>query len=83
MCGWKVDGKSLYLLLNFEKKVKVLVVQSCLTVTPCTVSTRLLCPWNSPGKNTGVFLLKIILRNFLTMLLQDKQLTVFVAIYKM
>ena len=32
MCGWKVDGKSLYLLLNFEKKVKVLVVQSCLTV---------------------------------------------------
>ena len=32
MCGWKTDGKSLYLLLNFEKKVKVLVVQSYLTL---------------------------------------------------
>ena len=28
-------------------KVKVLVAQSCPT-------TRLLCPWNSPGKNPGV-----------------------------
>ena len=25
-----------------------------LLVTPWTVATRLLCPWNSPGKNTGV-----------------------------
>ena len=24
------------------------------SVTPWTVATRLLCPWNSPGKNTGV-----------------------------
>ena len=33
--------------------VCVLVAQSCLIfVTPWT--TRLLCPWNSPGKNTGV-----------------------------
>jgi len=23
-------------------------------VTPWTVATRLLCPWDSPGKNTGV-----------------------------
>ena len=25
-----------------------------LFVTPWTVACRLLCPWNSPGKNTGV-----------------------------
>ena len=25
-----------------------------LFATPWTVATRLLCPWNSPGKNTGV-----------------------------
>ena len=23
-------------------------------MTPCVVTTRLLCPWDSPGKNTGV-----------------------------
>ena len=33
----------------------VSVVKSCLTlVTPWTVARRLLCPWDSPGKNTGV-----------------------------
>ena len=31
-------------------KVQVLVTQSCPTLLP----TRLLCPWASPGKNTGV-----------------------------
>ena len=37
-------------------KVKVLVAQSCptLSATPWAVASRLLCPWNSPGKNTGV-----------------------------
>ena len=36
-------------------KLKLLVTQSCLTpVIPWTVSARLLCPWDSPGKNTGV-----------------------------
>ena len=38
-------------------KVKVLVTQSCcvsLFATPWTVPARLLSPWNSPGKNTGV-----------------------------
>ena len=25
-----------------------------LSVTPWTVAARLLCPWNSSGKNTGV-----------------------------
>ena len=30
-------------------------LQSCLTlVTLWTVPARLLCPWDSPGKNTGV-----------------------------
>ena len=32
-----------------------LVTQSCPTLwTRWTVAPRLLCPWNSPGKNTGV-----------------------------
>ena len=31
---------------ELEKKVKVLVAQSCLTLCD---PTRLLCPWNSPG----------------------------------
>ena len=31
---------------ELEKKVKVLVAQSCLTLGD---PTRLLCPWNSPG----------------------------------
>ena len=34
-------------------KVKVLVVKSCLTVTPWKPA-RLLCPWNFPAKNTRV-----------------------------
>ena len=34
---------------------KVIVAQSCLTVQPHGLQpTRLLCPWNSPGGNTGV-----------------------------
>ena len=31
-----------------------LVIQSCLFATPWTRPARLLCPWNSLGKNTGV-----------------------------
>ena len=35
--------------------VKVLVTQSCLTLcNPMVQPTRLLCPWDSPGNNTGV-----------------------------
>ena len=35
--------------------MKVLVAQSYLTLRPRGLQpTRLLCPWNSPGKNTGV-----------------------------
>ena len=32
----------------------MLVTQSCLTLCNLTQQTRLLCPWNSPGKNIGV-----------------------------
>ena len=32
-------------------KVKLLITQSCLTIYD---PARLLCPWNSLGKNTGV-----------------------------
>ena len=36
-------------------QVKVLIVQSCLTLRHHGPQpARLLCPWDSPGKNTGV-----------------------------
>ena len=37
-----------------------------LFVTPCTVVQRLLCPWNSPGKNTRVCCHFILWGIFLT-----------------
>ena len=40
-----------------SQKVKVLVTQSCPTLCNpinCSPPARLLCPWNFPGKNTGV-----------------------------
>ena len=38
-----------------EVQVKVLVAQSCPTAPPHELTpARLLCPWDSPGKNTGV-----------------------------
>ena len=40
---------------NSPLKAKVLVVQSCPTLVTCgPLPTRLLCPWDSPGKNAGV-----------------------------
>ena len=40
---------------TWEAQVKVLVSQSCLTLCdPMDCDPRLLCPWNSPGQNTGV-----------------------------
>ena len=42
-------------LLNLFIYYCCLVTKSCLTlVTPWTVPTRLLCPWDFPVKNTGV-----------------------------
>ena len=36
-------------------KVKVLVAQSCLTLQPYGLyPATLLCPWNSPGQDTGM-----------------------------
>ena len=34
--------------------IVVLVAQSCLTFCDPMDPTKLLCPWDSPGKNTGV-----------------------------
>ena len=42
-------------LVGFSLKVCVLVAQSCLTLLPHGLQpTRFLCPWDFPGKNTGV-----------------------------
>ena len=35
-------------------KVKALAAQSCLILYHPMEPARLLCPWDSPGKNTGV-----------------------------
>ena len=54
-CSRDIAGKmlSIFTYYVFFEKWKVLVAQLCLFVIPWTVA-RLLCPWNSPGKNTGV-----------------------------
>ena len=45
-------------------KRKVSVTQSCLTLCdPVDCSTRLLCPWDSPGKNAGVGSHSLLQRN--------------------
>ena len=36
------------------REVRVSVTQSCLTLTPHGLQPTLLCPWNSPSKNTRV-----------------------------
>ena len=42
-------------LLAAPWAVTLHLLQSCPTVWPCGLQpTRLLCPWDSPGKNTGV-----------------------------
>ena len=57
-----------FLVLLYLMKVKLLMslnrVQ--LLVTPWTVATRLLCPWNSLGKNTVVGCHFLLHRIFLT-----------------
>ena len=51
----EVNFQSLTSEVNFHIVcVLSLSVVSQLFVTPRTVLARLLCPWNSPGKNTGV-----------------------------
>ena len=66
---WCLSDQQPYWIPCLEReKVKVLVAQSCPTLLwpSWTVVTRLLCPWDSPGKNTGVcchFLLQGIFPN--------------------
>ena len=51
----KKKTHSLLIKSSNNKRLKVLVTQSCPTCDPMDCSpTRLLCPWNSLGKNTGV-----------------------------
>ena len=48
-------------------KMKVWVAQSCPTLWPYAMwPTRLLCPWNFPGKNTWVGCHFLLQRNFPT-----------------
>ena len=44
----------------------MLVTQSCPTLCNPMESARLLCPWNSPGKNTGVTGQSLLQGTFLT-----------------
>ena len=57
-----------FLVLIYLMKVKLLMslnhVQ--LLVTPWAVATRLLCPWDFPGKDTGVGCHFLLRRIFLT-----------------
>ena len=47
--------------------MKVKVAQSCLTLPPHGLQpARLLCPWNTPGKNTGVGCHSLFQEVFLT-----------------
>ena len=49
-------------------EMKVKVAQSCLTLCnpiDC-IPLGVLCPWNSPGKNTGVGCHSLLQENFLT-----------------
>ena len=47
---WKVKAKCVFITLC----VGAQSLQSCLTLWPYGLQpTRLLCPWDSPGKNTG------------------------------
>ena len=39
---------------NLERRDACMLSRVQLCGTPWTVPNRLLCPWNSPGKNTGV-----------------------------
>ena len=51
-----LQGLEMFISLNFQITIVFcLVTKSCLTFgTPWTVASRLLCPWDFLGKNTGV-----------------------------
>ena len=56
--GLQHKRKNIYILSAISLswlRAWVLVTQSCLTLRdPMDCSPRLLCPWDSPGQNTGV-----------------------------
>ena len=62
------DTASLNKLIVVVVVVVVVVLLSCvrLFVTSQAVATRLLCPWDFPGKNTGVDCLFLLWGIFLT-----------------
>ena len=49
---------------HWKVKVKVSCSVALDSAIPWTVATRLLCPWNSPGKNTGVGCQSLLQRIF-------------------
>ena len=53
----KKGGRELGMIWEMGIDIYIYCVCMCVShsvVTPWTVPARLLCPWNSPGKNTGV-----------------------------
>ena len=52
---WPESLKLKEFILTEESEVKATLAQSCPTLRPRGLKPpRLLCPWDSPGKNTGV-----------------------------
>ena len=52
---WSIKRAALCLPRLPHPPGSVLVAQLCLTLCdPWTIAHKLLCPWDSPGKNTGV-----------------------------
>ena len=65
----KMENAKMNLKLLVLNKVGVLVTQSYLTLCDpmdCVYPARFLCPWDSPGKNTGVDCHFLPQGNFLT-----------------
>jgi len=61
-----VSGIVKWVTLQWKKEKKMLVTQSYLTLCDPMDLARLLCPWNSPGKNTGVGCHSLLQRIFPT-----------------
>ena len=54
-CTWEISVPSAQFCFQPETEVKGKFAQSCQTLHPHGLQpARLLCPWNSPSKNTGV-----------------------------
>ena len=63
----KFDQSIIYFFLSCTMPLKVKVAQSCPTLQSHWLEPdRRLCPWNSPGKNTGVDCQFLLQKIFLT-----------------